>query len=701
MFEHHFGLRENPFPAGHQLKFVYPSREHQEARAHLRYGIENNEPFLLITGEVGTGKTTSLYDALHEWGDQVAVALITNSALTRQEMLEEICLRFGIELPPGVSKPAALVMLEKHLVSVRSRGEKAVLMMDEAQNLSMDLLEEIRLLSNLEHKGDKLLQIFLVGQPELEAHLARHELRQLRQRITVHYRLNPLSPDETMGYIHHHINVAGGNGPLVFAADTCREIYRLSHGIPREINTLASSALIAAYADGSPSVRLEHIATVAHEGDFRSVLSNTRPEPVPAPPARSMVPPPASTHAAPPTAPPTAPPQLQRPRPLPAQPPDFTWPPLPQLSPSPGQVPTPARAAAPPPQPPAPPAPPPRPESPQGGRERGEITRGLMAAMRRAEAPEPSPAAAPTPPPPARPPFALRPAPQPAPPAPIPLPTRGPAAAPANQMPPHLGALGPMGTPVVPPARTAQPDLSGLPPRLRERLEREFGQKAPASSSTSVRNWMIGVGVVAALGIALILMQRFGAIDWPILRGAAGGRTTSSTGIGGPLKATGSGDQTAALIDSLKREVNAAKHATPVKPAATNNEVSQPSHPKEAAPGETGTSETPVPPPASVQKSTNAEKAQVADAGDVDTGTFFGIGVASYLDIDRAREEKDKFVQSTSLPGVVVPYLDEGSTMYRIVLGKWATAGDAERASTALMDRGLISEAHVVTLPKK
>ena len=244
MFEHHFGLRENPFPAGHQLKFVYPSREHQEARAHLRYGIENREPFLLITGEVGTGKTTSLYDALNEWGDRVAVALITNSSLTRQEMLEEICLRFGLTSQPGISKPALLVMLEKHLISVRARGEHAVLMMDEAQNLSMDLLEEIRLLSNLEHRGEKLLQIFLVGQPELEAHLARHELRQLRQRITVHYRLNPLSADETLGYIHHHVNVAGGSGALVFPSETCREIYRLTHGIPREINTLASSALI-------------------------------------------------------------------------------------------------------------------------------------------------------------------------------------------------------------------------------------------------------------------------------------------------------------------------------------------------------------------------------------------------------------------------------------------------------------------------
>src|SRR6185503_4924621 len=358
----------------------------------------------------------------------------------------EICLRFGIELPPGVSKPALLVMLEKHLVSVRQRGEKAVLMMDEAQNLSMDLLEEIRLLSNLEHKGgDKLLQIFLVGQPELEAHLARHELRQLRQRITVHYRLNPLGPEESMGYIHHHINVAGGNGPMVFPADTCREIYRLSHGIPREINTLASSALIAAYADGSPSVRLDHIATVAHEGDFRSVLANARPEPAPAPPPRVVAPPPPPAPAMPASQQPAAP--APRPRPAPAQPPDFTWPPLPQFTPSPGQS---RASASPPPPPPAPPAPP-QPEVRPAPREsRSEITRGLMAAMRRAETPEPTPPQAPA----ARRSFASRPAPvggTPAsPPAPIPLPTRGQSAQPSTPMPPHLGALGPQGAPVIP-----------------------------------------------------------------------------------------------------------------------------------------------------------------------------------------------------------------------------------------------------------
>jgi len=685
MFEHHFGLRENPFPAGHQLKFVYPSREHQEARAHLRYGIENREPFLLITGEVGTGKTTSLYDALNEWGDSVAVALITNSALTRQEMLEEICLRFGIELTAGISKPAALVLLEKHLVQVRNRGENAVLMMDEAQNLSMDLLEEIRLLSNLEHKGDKLLQIFLVGQPELEAHLARHELRQLRQRITVHYRLNPLSPEETMGYIHHHINVAGGNGPMVFPADSCREIYRLSHGIPREINTLASSALIAAYADGSPNVRLDHIATVAREGDFRSVLSNPKSEPA-QPSLRSMLGQPPTLQPPPPPpppAPPAPPVQAQPPRRvMPAQPPDFTWPPLP------GMTPSAPRAASPPPPPPAPaptpmpPPPAPVSQGPVSPRDRGEITRGLMAAMRRAETPEPPPPPAPPPPPPARPqpPFASRPAP---PPAPIPLPTR--AAQPSMSAPP-----------VSSPSRGAsQPDLSGLPPRLRERLERELGHKAPAPMP--LRNWLIGVSVAATLAVALILMQRFGAIDWPILRGAAGHASTgSSSGHDGALLTPSKGDPTAALIDSLKREVDAAKHTPPVRPASTSSSsATQPTHAHEDKPVEPAKTETPP------TTGGGDAAATTTDTQEPETNTHFGLGVASYLDADRAREEKDKFVQATTLPGEVMPYKDEGTTMYRVVLGRWATAGDAERAANALMERGLISEARVVTIPRK
>src|SRR6266581_6361337 len=140
MFEHHFGLRENPFVAGHHAKFVYPSPEHQEALAHLRYGIENREPFVLITGEVGTGKTTALFDVLDEWKGRVHVALVTNSALTRSELLEEICLRLGFSLPPGCSKPQVLAQLERHLLALQAHGHRAILLLDEAQNLDRKLL---------------------------------------------------------------------------------------------------------------------------------------------------------------------------------------------------------------------------------------------------------------------------------------------------------------------------------------------------------------------------------------------------------------------------------------------------------------------------------------------------------------------------------------------------------------------------------
>src|SRR5258706_6464197 len=162
MFENHFGLRENPFVSGHQSKFLYPSREHQEALAHLRYGIENREPFVLITGEVGTGKTTAIYDALGEWKDHTSVALITNSALTRAELLEEICLRFNFAVSSPISKPQVMAQLERHLIALRARDERAILLLDDAQNLVRELLEEVRLLSNLEFQGEKLMQVFLI-----------------------------------------------------------------------------------------------------------------------------------------------------------------------------------------------------------------------------------------------------------------------------------------------------------------------------------------------------------------------------------------------------------------------------------------------------------------------------------------------------------------------------------------------------------
>jgi len=272
MYERQFGLRENPFSAGHQSKYVYPSREHQEALAHLRFGIENREAFVLITGEVGTGKTTALYDALSEWKSRAVVALITNTALTRSELYEEICMRFGVPLSGTSTKPQLIQQLERHLLVVRARGDYAILLIDEAQNLDSGLLEETRLLSNLEAQGEKLLQIFLVGQPELETMLERPELRQLRQRIAVHYRLRPLSPEETEHYIHHRISVAGGNALTVFPADACLEVHAATHGIPREINTVAAQALLNAFVEDAASVRPEHVRAIVSDTGFRSVL---------------------------------------------------------------------------------------------------------------------------------------------------------------------------------------------------------------------------------------------------------------------------------------------------------------------------------------------------------------------------------------------------------------------------------------------
>jgi type II secretory pathway predicted ATPase ExeA len=276
MFEGHFGLRENPFVAAHQSRYIYPSPEHQEALAHLRYGIENREPFVLITGEVGTGKTTALFDALSEWEGRAVVGLITNSSLTRAELLEEIALRLGMTVPQNASKPLIMVALERHLLAIHQEGLRAILLLDEAQNLERELLEEIRLLSNLESGGEKLVQIFLVGQPELEGRLGRPELRQLRQRIAIHYRLRPLGAADAERYIHHRIAVAGGHALSIFPPNACAEVHRLTNGIPREMNHLCSQAMICAFVESAPAVTLEHVRAAAQELEFQSVLGKER-----------------------------------------------------------------------------------------------------------------------------------------------------------------------------------------------------------------------------------------------------------------------------------------------------------------------------------------------------------------------------------------------------------------------------------------
>lgn len=277
MFEKHFHLTENPFSLTPDPRFIFASRSHDEALATLRYWVEHREGFVMVTGEVGTGKTTSLFRLIDNLEQRFEIAFLTNSTLTPVELLEEICRKFKIEgLSPGMSKSALLQRLESYLLRLRDLRHAAILIIDEAQNFDQELLEEVRLLSNTAApSGPPLLQIALVGQPELERKLSTEELRQLRQRIGVHYKIEPLSEDETIRYIRHRIGVAGGNADIVFPADGARALFRYTNGLPREINQVASQALLHAYVDGAPGVSPDHVKSAAWEMQFRSVLDRS------------------------------------------------------------------------------------------------------------------------------------------------------------------------------------------------------------------------------------------------------------------------------------------------------------------------------------------------------------------------------------------------------------------------------------------
>ena len=394
MFEAHFGLRENPFSTSHDPRFVYPSPEHLEAVAHFRYGVQNREAFVLVTGEVGTGKTTAVRDLTGRLPQQSHVALLQNTALTRKELLEEVCYRFGVPWDENLSKPALIERLEKTLGERLDRGETCLLIIDEAQNLSPELLEEVRLLSNLEWRGGHLVHICLAGQPELEERLASPELRPLRQRISVKYRIKPLERAETERYIQHRVRVAGGDAQRVFPSDACGTVHTITNGIPREINIVAAQALLNAYVDGSPSVRPEHVRQVVDEFGFQSVLGKKAPAPdaqVAAPPALAHLP------SSPPPAPPPPPPPPPAPvvtresapvRPVASRP---AVPPSPQ----PTHPPLPRPVPAPPAAPPAAPTPVPAPPRPAAA----PVASRSIENWRTAQAtPAPAPARAPAPP---------------------------------------------------------------------------------------------------------------------------------------------------------------------------------------------------------------------------------------------------------------------------------------------------------------
>ena len=247
MYTSFFGLNEKPFSITPDPRYLYMSARHTEALAHLVYGITESGGFIQLTGEVGTGKTTLIRGLLQQLPENADIALVLNPQLSRSEFLAVILEELGI---PPVENPESIKELHSalnvYLLENHSRGRRTVLIVDEAQNLAIDVLEQIRLLTNLETAQTKLLQITLIGQPELRQVLSRNDLRQLAQRITGRYHLEPLSKKDTSEYIQHRIAVAGGNG-AIFSPAACREAFKLSYGVPRIINVICDRALLGAY----------------------------------------------------------------------------------------------------------------------------------------------------------------------------------------------------------------------------------------------------------------------------------------------------------------------------------------------------------------------------------------------------------------------------------------------------------------------
>jgi general secretion pathway protein A len=268
MYKEFFGLRANPFDVNPDPRYLFLTRHTEEALACLTYGIQTRKGFVLLTGEVGTGKTT-LINKLLEWLrlQQVATAFVFNSKMNVPQFLDYMMTDFGIPVETD-SKSQILMRLYNWLLDRYRAGETAVLIVDEAQNLSDDVLEEIRMMTNLETFTEKLLQIILVGQPELEQRLKQPQLRQLRQRLTLRAKTHPLSLEETKAYVAQRLRIAGSNGHMIFEPEALAAIHRYSAGIPRVVNLLCEHCLVGAFVDQQRTVSPAGVEAVAREFDL-------------------------------------------------------------------------------------------------------------------------------------------------------------------------------------------------------------------------------------------------------------------------------------------------------------------------------------------------------------------------------------------------------------------------------------------------
>ena len=269
MYVSFFGLQQAPFSIAPDPRYLFMSERHREALAHLLYGVGGGGGFVLLSGEIGAGKTTVCRCFLEQVPAGCQVAYIFNPKLTVTELLQSVCDEFGINVP---AQPASLAtvktyidLLNTHLLAAHAQGRQCVLVIDEAQNLSAEVLEQLRLLTNLETNERKLLQIILIGQPELRDMLAGAGLEPLAQRVIARYHLGPLTAPETAAYLAHRLAVAGRSGAVPFDAAALRRIHQRSGGVPRRINLLADRALLGAYAEGRAQVGRRIIDRAAAE----------------------------------------------------------------------------------------------------------------------------------------------------------------------------------------------------------------------------------------------------------------------------------------------------------------------------------------------------------------------------------------------------------------------------------------------------
>lgn len=264
MYIEYFGLKELPFNITSDPNFLYLSKNHKEAISHMLYGIKEKKGFVEITGEIGTGKTTMCRALLKSLSDDIKTAFILNPSLSNLQLLEAIVEDLGIVVKRR-GRLSLMRQLNEFLLEQFRLHHNTALIVDEAQNLTQGALEQIRLLSNLETEKEKLLQIILVGQPELRDKLALPELRQLQQRISVRYHIMPLNKDEVKEYISHRLKVAGFNGEFCFAPESMESICGFSKGIPRLINILCDRSLLACYALEKNTVDTETVSQCIDE----------------------------------------------------------------------------------------------------------------------------------------------------------------------------------------------------------------------------------------------------------------------------------------------------------------------------------------------------------------------------------------------------------------------------------------------------